>query len=66
MGLLSDEDTGSLIFCFIPALPWPNLDLIWDTPFASDVITGFITCFPVVYLDPIPFLHHVLLVNLCN
>ena len=46
MGLSSDVDAGSLIFCFfLPALPWPNLGLIWDTPFASEAIMGFITCF---------------------
>ena len=55
MGLLSSGDTGNLIvFCFIPALPWPNPGLIWGTPFTSEVIIGFISCFSGVILGSMP------------
>ena len=45
MGLWSDGGTGSVIFHLISALPWLNLGLVWGTPFALEVIMGFITCF---------------------
>ena len=54
-GLSCSLDTGNLsIFHFIPTLPWPNLGLTWDIPFASDVIIGFITCFSSLIFGSIP------------
>ena len=55
MGLLSGGDIGSLIFNFIPALPWPNLSLVWVTTFTSEDIIGFITCFSGLILGSYPF-----------
>ena len=67
MGLSTSGDTGHLIvFCFIPALPLPNLGLIWGTCFAPDLIICFIKlAFPVLHLDLFPYLCHVLMVKLC-
>ena len=45
VGLLIGGYIGSLIFYLKPALPWPYLGLIWDIPFTSEVMMGFITCF---------------------
>ena len=54
-GLTCGWDTGNLIvFLFIPALPWPNLGLIWDTPFVSGVITGLINWFSGLIFESIP------------
>ena len=55
MGLSSGVDTGNLIFHFVPALPWPNLGLIWYTPFASEAIMGFIACFSGLLSGSNPF-----------
>ena len=45
IGLVIEGGTGVLIFLPKPALPWPNLGLLWGTPFASEATMGFITCF---------------------
>ena len=47
---------GVLICHLKPALPWPNFGLIWGVPFASEVTTGFNTCFSgtIFWSNPLP------------
>ena len=45
MGLAVSRSIAVLILHLKPALPWPKLGLIWDVPFTSEGIMGFITYF---------------------